>query len=60
MTRVTDGRVQVEMHEKPTQHGACAGIRVGAAVGVVAVLAVIPAALVGGIIGGLGPEREGR
>ena len=49
VTKDADGRVQVEMHEKPTQHGAWAGIPVGAAVGVVAAPAVIPAALVGGI-----------
>ena len=60
VTKDADGKVQVEMHEKPTQHGAWAGIPVGAAVGVMAAPAVIPAALVGGIIGGLGDEREGR
>ncbi len=54
VTKDADGKVQVEKHEKPTQHGAWGGIAVGAAVGVVAAPAVIPAALVGGVIGGLG------
>ena len=49
-----DGKVHVEKHEKPTQHGAWGGIAVGAAVGVLAAPAVVPAALVGGLIGGLG------
>ena len=49
VTKDADGRVKVEMHDKPTQHGAWAGIPVGAAVGVLAAPAVIPAALVGGI-----------
>ncbi|MGC2374761.1 MAG: DUF1269 domain-containing protein [Solirubrobacteraceae bacterium] len=54
VTRDTDGKVHVEKHEKPTQHGAWGGIAVGAAVGVLAAPAIIPAALVGGVIGGLG------
>ena len=54
VTKDANGKVQVEKHEKPTQHGAWGGIAVGAAVGVVAAPAVIPAALVGGVIGGLG------
>ena len=49
-----EGKVHVEKHEKPTQHGAWGGIAVGAAVGVLAAPAVVPAALVGGLIGGLG------
>ena len=44
VTKDADGKVQVEKHEKPTQHGAWGGIAVGAAVGVVAAPAVIPAA----------------
>ena len=44
-----------QKHEKPTQHGALgAAWRGRAAVGVLAAPAVIPAALVGGVIGGLG------
>ncbi len=54
VTKDADGKVHVEKHEKPTQHGAWGGIAVGAAVGVLAAPAVVPAALLGGIIGGLG------
>ena len=54
VTKDDGGKVHVEKHEKPTQHGAWGGIAVGAAVGVLAAPAVIPAALVGGVIGGLG------
>jgi len=54
VTKDADGKVHVEKHEKPTQHGAWGGIAVGAAVGVLAAPAVVPAALVGGLIGGLG------
>ena len=54
VTKDADGKVHVEKHEKPTQHGAWGGIAVGAAVGVLAAPALLPAAAVGGIIGGLG------
>jgi uncharacterized membrane protein len=54
VTKDADGKVHVEKHEKPTQHGAWGGLAVGAAVGVLAAPAVIPAALVGGVIGGFG------
>ena len=54
VTKDADGKVHVEKHEKPTQHGAWGGVAVGAAVGVLAAPAVIPAALVGGVIGGFG------
>ena len=54
VTKDADGKVHLEKHEKPTQHGAWGGIAVGAAIGVVAAPAVVPAALVGGVIGGLG------
>jgi len=54
VTKDADGKVHVEKHEKPTQHGAWGGIAVGAAVGVLAAPAIIPAALIGGVIGGLG------
>src|SRR5689334_11877911 len=47
VTKDADGKVHVHKHEKPTQHGAWGGVAVGAAVGVVAAPAVIPAALVG-------------
>jgi uncharacterized membrane protein len=54
VTKDADGKVHVEKHEKPTQHGAWGGIAVGAAVGVLAAPAVVPAALIGGAIGALG------
>jgi uncharacterized membrane protein len=54
VTKDAGGKVHIEKHEKPTQHGAWGGIAVGAAVGVLAAPAIIPAALVGGVIGGLG------
>ena len=54
VTKDPDGKVHIEKHEKPTQHGAWGGIAVGAAVGVLAAPAVVPTALVGGLIGGLG------
>jgi uncharacterized membrane protein len=54
VTKDTEGKIHLEKHEKPTQHGAWGGIAVGAAVGVLAAPAIIPAALVGGVIGGLG------
>jgi len=54
ISKDAEGKVHVEKHEKPTQHGAWGGIGVGAAIGVLAAPAVVPAALVGGVIGGLG------
>ena len=47
-----EGKVHVEKHEKPTQHGAWTGIGVGAVVGVLFPPAVIGAAAVGGLAGG--------
>ncbi len=49
-----DGKVHVEKHEKPTQHGAWGGIAVGAVVGVLFPPSIIGAAAVGGIVGGVG------
>ena len=54
VTKDADGKVHVEKHEKPTQHGAWGGIAVGAAVGILAAPAILPAAAVGGVVGGLG------
>jgi uncharacterized membrane protein len=61
-----EGKVHVDKHEKPTQHGAWGGILVGALVGVlfppsvVGVATVGGAAAVGGVVGGLGGHfREG-
>jgi uncharacterized membrane protein len=49
-----DGKVHVNKHEKPTQHGAWGGIAVGALVGVLFPPSVIGAAAAGGLVGGLG------
>jgi uncharacterized membrane protein len=49
-----DGKIHVEKHEKPTQHGAWGGIAVGALVGVLFPPSVLAAAAVGGIAGGIG------
>ncbi len=48
------GKVHVHKHEKATQHGAWGGIAVGALVGVLFTPAVLGAAAVGGVVGGLG------
>ena len=49
-----EGKVHVEKHEKPTQHGAWGGIAVGALVGVIFPPSVIGSAVVGGLVGGVG------
>jgi uncharacterized membrane protein len=49
-----DGKVHVSKHEKPTQHGAWGGIAVGALVGVVFPPSILGAAVVGGVVGGVG------
>jgi uncharacterized membrane protein len=54
VTKDADGKVHVEKHEKPTQHGAWGGIAVGALVGVLFPPSIIGAAAVGGVIGGVG------
>jgi uncharacterized membrane protein len=55
-----DGKVHVEKHEKPTQHGAWGGIAVGAVVGILFPPSVIGAAAVGGVVGGVGAHlRKG-
>ena len=54
ISRDADGKVHVEKHEKPTQHGAWGGIAVGALVGVVFPPSIIGAAAVGGVVGGVG------
>jgi uncharacterized membrane protein len=48
-----EGKVHVEKHEKPTQHGAWTGIGVGAVVGLLFPPAIIGAAAVGGVTGGV-------
>jgi uncharacterized membrane protein len=54
ISKDADGKVHVEKHEKPTQHGAWGGIAVGALVGVLFPPSVIGAAAVGGAVGGVG------
>ena len=54
VTKDADGKIHVEKHEKPTQHGAWGGIAVGAVVGVLFPPSIIGAAAVGGIVGGVG------
>jgi len=54
ITKDADGKVHVQKHEKPTQHGAWGGIAVGALVGVLFPPSVLAAAAVGGVVGGLG------
>ncbi len=49
-----DGKVHVEKHEKPTQHGAWGGIAVGGLLGVLFPPSVLGAAVVGGLVGGVG------
>ena len=49
-----EGKIHVEKHEKPTQHGAWGGIAVGALVGVLFAPLVLGAAAVGGLAGGIG------
>jgi uncharacterized membrane protein len=54
ISRDADGKIHVEKHEKPTQHGAWGGIAVGALVGILFPPSVIGAAAVGGLVGGVG------
>jgi uncharacterized membrane protein len=54
------GKVHVHKHEKATQHGAWGGAAVGALVGVIFPPALLGAAAVGGVVGGLGAHfRKG-
>jgi uncharacterized membrane protein len=48
------GKVHVHKHEKPTQHGAWGGIAVGAVAGILFPPSILGAALVGGVVGGVG------
>ena len=60
ISRDADGKIHVEKHEKPTQHGAWGGIAVGALVGVLFPPSVIGAAALGGVVGGVGAHlRKG-
>jgi uncharacterized membrane protein len=60
ISRDADGKVHVEKHEKPTQHGAWGGIAVGAMIGILFPPSLIGAAAVGGLVGGVaGHLRRG-
>ncbi len=54
ISKDADGKVHVEKHEKPTQHGAWGGIAVGAVVGILFPPSILGAAAVGGVVGGVG------
>ena len=54
ISKDAEGKVHVEKHEKPTQHGAWGGIAVGALVGVLFPPSIIGAATLGGVVGGVG------
>ena len=54
ISKDADGKIHVEKHEKPTQHGAWGGIAVGALVGVLFPPSVLGAAALGGVVGGVG------
>lgn len=60
ISKDADGKVHVQKHEKPAQHGMWGGVLVGALVGVlfppsvVGVATIGGAAAVGGMVGGLG------
>ncbi|HEX8857215.1 MAG TPA: DUF1269 domain-containing protein [Thermoleophilaceae bacterium] len=47
------GKVHVEKHEKPTQHGAWTGIAAGAVLGILFPPSILGAAAVGGVTGGV-------
>jgi uncharacterized membrane protein len=51
--KTPDGKVHVHKHEKPTQHGAWAGVAVGALAGIIFPPSVLGAAVVGGTAGGV-------
>jgi uncharacterized membrane protein len=53
VTKGEDGRVHVHKHEKPTQHGAWAGIGIGALVGILFPVTIVGAAVAGGVSGGV-------
>jgi len=53
LEKTPDGKVHVHKHEKPTQHGAWAGVAVGALAGIVFPPSVLAGAVVGGTAGGV-------
>jgi uncharacterized membrane protein len=58
VTKDGDGKVHVEKHEKPTQHGAWGGLAVGAVVGILFPPSIIGSAVVGGLVGGIGAHLK--
>ena len=53
LTKGENGKVHINKHEKPTQHGAWTGVAVGAVVGIIFPPGIIIGAAAGGLIGGL-------
>jgi uncharacterized membrane protein len=53
VTKDAEGKVHVDKHEKPTQHGAWTGAGVGAVLGVLFPPSILGSALVAGAAGGL-------
>jgi uncharacterized membrane protein len=53
VTKDADGKVHVDKHEKPTQHGAWTGAGVGAVLGILFPPSIIGSAIVAGAAGGL-------
>lgn len=58
ISKDSEGKIHVEKHEKPTQHGAWGGIAVGAVIGVLFPPSVLGAAAVGGLVGGIGAHLK--
>lgn len=53
VTKDEHGRVHVDKHEKPTQHGAWGGLAAGAVLGLLFPPGILVGAAAGGLIGGL-------
>jgi uncharacterized membrane protein len=53
VTKDAEGKVHVDKHEKPTQHGAWTGAGVGAVLGILFPPSIIGSAIVAGAAGGL-------
>ncbi len=52
ITKGENGKVHVNKHEKPTQHGAWTGVAVGAVIGILFPPGLIIGAAAGGLVGG--------
>ncbi len=53
LTKDEHGKVHVNKHEKPTQHGAWTGVAVGAVVGIIFPPGLLVGAAAGGLLGGV-------